>query len=314
MYVETRPRGRLFERPEVPRPFRITPRDLTLLANLARLRLASGEQLAALDGGSGQNVSRALLALWENQYVERLLGQAERRVLYKGSFPLIYGLTRAGAWLLRKHGYDVRRRMLYETDKQRRAGWRFIEHRVDITEFMVRLELACRGRDDVELIERQHILANAPKTQRDRRVRLVAKVRIDGAHQLLSVDPDELFGLRFAGTKQATYFMFERDRGEMPVHRRKSKDQTYYAKKLLTYYEANRVGEHGQELGISNFRVLTVTTTRERVEQMIEAQKEMTNGRGSNMFLFIDDASLLQSNPLDALWTTGKGRRASIAA
>ena len=72
-------------------------------------------------------------------------GKSRSDVLYKGSFPLIYGLTRPGAWLLRKHGYDVRRRLLYETDKQRRAGWRFIEHRVDITEFMVRLELACRG-------------------------------------------------------------------------------------------------------------------------------------------------------------------------
>ena len=206
MYVETRARGRLFERPEEPRAFRITPRDLSLLANLARLRLASGEQLAALDGGSGQNVSRSLLALWEHEYVERLLGQVEKRVLYKGSFPLIYGLTRPGAWLLRKHGYDVRRRLLYETDKQRRAGWRFIEHRVDITEFMVRLELACRDRSDIELIDRKDIVENAPKTQRDRRVRLVAKVRIDGAHQLLSVDPDELFGLRFAQTGEAELF------------------------------------------------------------------------------------------------------------
>src|ERR1700674_3858952 len=79
MDIETRPRGRLFERPAEPRAFRITPRDLGLLTNLARLRLASGEQLAALDGGSGQNVSRSLLALWEHEYVERLLGQVERR-------------------------------------------------------------------------------------------------------------------------------------------------------------------------------------------------------------------------------------------
>lgn len=313
MHVETRARGRLFERPGAPRAFRITPRDLSLLSNLARLRLASGDQLAALDGGSGQNVSRSLLALWENGYVERLLGQAEKRVLYKGSFPLIYGLTRSGAWLLRKHGFNVRRRLLYETDKQRRAGWRFIEHRVDITEFMVRLELASRARTDIELIERQEIVESAPKTQRDRRVRLVAKVKIDGAHQLLSVDPDELFGLRFAEGKQPTYFMFERDRGEMPVQRRKSKDQTYYAKKMLTYYEANRVGEHGRELGIPNFRVLTVTTTPERVEQMIEAQKEMTDGRGSNLFLFIDDETLLSGGPLTCAWKTGKGKMVGIA-
>lgn len=170
MYVEARARGRLFERPEEPRPFRMTQRDLSLLANLARLRLASGEQLAALDGGSPQNVSRSLLALWEHEYVDRLLGQVENRVLYKGSFPLIYGLTRPGAWLLRKHGYDVSGRLLYQTDKQRRAGWRFIEHRVDITEFMVRLELDCHRRSDIALIDKREIFDNAPKTQRARRV------------------------------------------------------------------------------------------------------------------------------------------------
>ena len=57
---------------------------------------------------------------------------------------------------------------------------------------------------------------------------------------------------------EESYFMLERDRGEMPVHRRKSKDQTYYAKKMLAYHEANRVGEHVQELGLRSFRVLTV--------------------------------------------------------
>jgi Replication-relaxation len=313
MFLEPRARGRLFDRPEQPRPFRITERDLRLLANLARLRLASGEQLAALDGGSAQNVSRSLLVLWEHEYVERLLGQVEKRVLYKGSFPLIYGLTRPGAWLLRKHGYDVPGRLLYQTDKQRRAGWRFIEHRVGITEFMIRLELACRGRSDIALIDRKEIFESAPKTQRDRRVRLVVKVRIDGAHQLLSVDPDELFGLRFSKTGKASYFMLERDRGEMPVHRRKSKDQTYYAKKMLAYHEANRVGEHELELGLRSFRVLTVTTSRARVEQMIEAQKEMTDGRGSNLFLFTDDRTLGDSNPLNAMWITGKGKMTRLA-
>lgn len=101
--------------------------------------------------------------------------------------------------------------------------------------------------------------------------------------------------------------MFERDRGEMPVERHSRKDQTYFAKKMLIYYEANKGGEHVRELGIPNFRVATMTTTKQRVEQMIEAQREITNGRGSNMFLFIDDASLVDTNPLAAQWTTGKG-------
>ena len=138
-------------------------------------------------------------------------------------------------------------------------------------------------------------------------------MRIVGVLKQHSVDPDEIFGLRFLKTEEESYFLFELDRGEMPVTRLRSKDQTYYAKKMLIYYEANRAGEHVRELGIPNFRVATVTTTPERVEQMIDAQKELTNGRGSNLFLFTDEASLAQSNPIDVQWTTGKGTRIRIA-
>ena len=119
----------------------------------------------------------------------------------------------------------------------------------------------------------------------------------------------KLFGLRFFASEDESYFMFERDRGEMPVERHSRKDQTYFAKKMLIYYEANRAGEHLREFGIPNFRVATVTTTQERVEAMIAAQREITGGRGSNMFLFIDDVSLAETNPLEALWLTGKGER-----
>ena len=147
---QTRARGRLFERPEAPRPFRITPRDLSLLANLARLRLASGEQLAALDGGSEQNVSRSLLVL-VGARIRRALARAGRearalqRIVSADLRPDATGRLAACASMATMSGGGC----LYETDKQRRAGWRFIEHRVDITEFMVRLELACRGRTDV---------------------------------------------------------------------------------------------------------------------------------------------------------------------
>ena len=101
--------------------------------------------------------------------------------------------------------------------------------------------------------------------------------------------------------------MYEKDRGEMPVTRYRNQYGTYFAKKMATYLEASRQQKHISELGIPNFRVLVETTARERVEQMIEAQRELTDGRGSNIFLFIDEETLAQSDPLNALWTTGKG-------
>jgi hypothetical protein len=45
---------------------------------------------------------------------------------------------------------------------------------------------------------------------------------------------------------------------------------------------------------------------------MVEAQKELTSGRGSNMFLFVDELTLAASNPLDVYWATGKGERARL--
>jgi DNA-binding MarR family transcriptional regulator len=311
METLVRERRRFFERPDEPRALRITPRDIELLRNIARLRLASAAQLAALDGGSAQNVSRALLALFENGYVERPVAQVASRLLYEGSRPTIYGLTRKGAALLRQHGEDVRRRLLDGIDKERGAGWRFIEHTVAIAEFWVALELATRRRDDVRVLERNEILENAPKSKVDRLVRLEASIRLGGTLKKNAVVPDALFGLRF-NDETESYFMLEVDRGEMPIERYKNMQRTYFAKKMLTYYEANRQQRHVHDLGIENFRVLTVTTDRSRIEKMIAALNVITDGRGSNIFLFVDQAMLAEGSPLDVTWSTGKGESIRI--
>jgi len=311
METLVRERRRFFERPEEPRALRITPRDIQLLRNIARLRLTSAAQLAALDGGSAQNVSRALLALFENGYVERPVAQVASRLLYEGSRPTIYGLTRKGAALLRKHGEDVRRRLLDGIDKERGAGWRFIEHTVAIAEFWVALELATRGRDDVRVLERSEILEAAPKSKMDRLVRLEASIRLGGALKKNAVVPDALFGLRF-NDETESYFMLEVDRGEMPIERYKNMQRTYFAKKMLTYYEANRQQRHVHDLGIENFRVLTVTTDMARIEKMLEALNAITDGRGSNMFLFVDQVTLATGSPIEMKWVSGKGSSVRI--
>jgi len=102
--------------------------------------------------------------------------------------------------------------------------------------------------------------------------------------------------------------MLEIDRGEMPIERYSDLYRTYFAKKILTYYEASRQQQHTHYLGISNFRVVTVTTTPERVEQMLGALNRIMEGRGSSMFLFTDEGTLAASNPLDVEWVVGKGQ------
>jgi hypothetical protein len=119
------------------------------------------------------------------------------------------------------------------------------------------------------------------------------------------------FGLRF-NDEEESYFMLEIDRGEMPVERYNNLHRTYFAKKMLTHYEANRQRRQVHDLGIETFRVATVTTTPERVEKMLEALRTITDGRGSSMFLFTDELTLAASNPLDLEWVSGKGELVRI--
>lgn len=298
---------RTFVRPSEPRALRITARDLALLENIARLRLATTQQLARLDGGSAQNVSRCLLALWENEYVDRPTAQVANRILHAGSFSTVYGLTRKGARLLRTHGRDVRRRLLDGIDKQHKAGWRFVEHSVAISGFAVDLELAIRGRKGLELLERGDILEDAPKSRRDRQARLTARVEMNGKLLHSAVIPDMLYGLRF-NNEDESYFMLEWDTGEMAIERYRDPTQTHFAKKIVTYLHASREEKHVHELGIPNFRVTTVTSTPARVEKMLQIVNAMTDGRGSNIFLFTDERTLAGSNPLDVHWRNGKGK------
>jgi hypothetical protein len=63
--------------------------------------------------------------------------------------------------------------------------------------------------------------------------------------------------------------------------RYKNLQRTYFAKKMLTYYEANRQRRHVHDLGIDHFRVATVTTTPEGIaHSMSEAVLSVSPGQG----------------------------------
>lgn len=57
--------------------------------------------------------------------------------------------------------------------------------------------------------------------------------------------------------------------------------------------------------------MLTVTPSRKRVETMVEAVHDLTNGKGSRLFL-VDRETLGASNPLNAEWMSGKGEHVRL--
>lgn len=281
----------------------LTDRDLQLLAAVGRHRFLSSAQLAALDGGSSQNVLRCLRALFDHGYLDRPKAQLAAMPI-EGPQALVYGLAPKGARALRDYGHQLKGEGDW-TEKNKRAGAIFIEHTLAVAGFMTALELCCRARSDLDLIREHEIVASAPEETRAAREPLRWVVRPErGRNEIWSVVPDGLFALSFAdGT--ASYFLLEIDRGTIPIVRN-SLDHRSIARKLATYYEGWRVNRHVEQFGVKQVRVLIVTESAERVRNMLSAIDQITGGKGSNFFLLTDKTALATGNPLEFEWTSGK--------
>jgi len=181
---------------------------------------------------------------------------------------------------------------------------------------MVAAEIAARRSGNVRLIEPRDILAASPPTTRraDNPWALPARITYAGTTQDIRLIPDKVFGLDYTEARKRSYFFVEADRGTMPIVRSNPR-QTSFHQKILGYLAGSRpVNAHGQHFGIGNFRVLTITTSPERIASMIDALKRATRGTGSNQFLFVEHAALHRCpNLLELEWISGKGERVRLA-
>jgi hypothetical protein len=284
----------------------LTPRDLDILRAVYRHRLLRSTHLLDLVGGSRQATLRRLQLLFHHGYLDRPTMQLDWYT--RGSEPLVYALGNRGAEVLETEGLLRRGGIRWDTKNQGLSRV-FLHHTLAVAEVMVAFEVACRSREGVRFIPPEEILAGAPEATRRLRLpfRWQVEVRQGGKHYRLGVEPDRVFGLRFEGApenRQRAYFFLEADRGTMPVTR-KELAQTSLLRKLLSYQETWQRELHREHFGIPNFRVLTVTTSRERVENLIEACRSLP-GSGSRLFLFTDQESLGRESILAYEWVNGR--------
>jgi hypothetical protein len=290
-------------------PMRLTDDDLDIIRHIAKHRFLRSTHLAQLmPHRSYKKLLERLGALYHNAFVDRPRAQLDYYST-AGSAPIVYALGNRGALVLaERDGMD--RAQVDWTWKNRAVGRPFIEHALLTSDVMVAAERAIQLHSDIKLLEVKHILAVAPASTRNapNPLKLNTRTTYDGKVLDLSVIPDAVFGLDFTAERKRKYFFLEADRATMPIMRA-GLNQTSFRRKLLAYLagggKANTFGAH---FGMGNFRVLTVTTSRERTATMIEALKELTHGTGSSQFLFVDRATFSASADLMSLvWTSGKG-------
>lgn len=291
------PRLPRFKRSPQISPIHLTERDGEILKCIHRHRFLRSDHVAALVPGSRQQILRRLQCLYHHGYLERPLCQID--YYHSGSRRIAYGLGSKGiAWV--KHQLSL---PFHKFDWKRKShvGRLFLEHALLVSDIMVALELACRYRPDIRLV--------SVETLKIPKMREPFQWQVDiGQRQKIGVIPDRVFGLECNG--QRWWYCLEADRGTMPINRGKL-DQTSFQRKLIAYAATWSQNLHRTRLGWQRFRVLTVTTSTQRVQGLKDACQCLANGHG--LFLFLDAASLAaHGDILTAMWQTTRAEKTTM--
>ena len=226
-------------------------------------------------------------------------------------------------------------RMLNWTLKNKRVGQLNILHTIEIADLQTRLECECGASGQIELIKAAQLLAESPAATQamekphkivatptitvERKNRATGTIAKEKQSFRLAVHPDDVFALGIGGDKQSNFFV-EIDRGTMPVWRKPSSmspggRQRSVLEKMLCYAQAWKDGHVRDRYGWTQFRVIFVTPSPERVARMLQGLHGLTHDiPGCNgLFLFADAASLRSTPILDYRFTNGKGDKVRLA-
>jgi hypothetical protein len=170
----------------------------------------------------------------------------------------------------------------------------FLRHALAVAEVLVRLECACRNNPLVRFVAPKEIARQRQSSTLGTQFQWHVTVRLAGFSESLGVIPDAVFALKYRArppNRDATFFFLEADRGTMPVQRRNLQGTSFF-QKMLAYYETWRQELHTKIFTASRFRVLTVTNTPERAQNIIVANRAFNDGKGSGLFLVTDVTAL----------------------
>ena len=284
-------------------PLRLTADDIAVLTHVAEHRfLSSRHVISLLPHRSPKKLVERLGELYHAGYLDRPRAQ----LMYyatTGSAPMVYALGNKGVEFVSGEFPDLSSEVDW-TWKNRSAGSLFIAHTLMTADVMVAVIANVRRSIDIRLIA-------ADEISKGRRDPFVLKAQPPNFDRDVTVIPDAAFGLERLGTQK--FFFLESDRATMPIVRT-DPGQTSIARKFSVYLAGGGArNSFGTRLGISNFRVLTVTSSRERMTTMIATLRDMTGGAGSRQFLFADADSLRAAkNILSFQWLSGKGDRLGL--
>src|SRR5216683_7099571 len=255
--------------------------DAELLKRLVEYRFLQPGDFQRLTGRNIISLRRRLRQLLQREYVERLTLPLQRETPI-GSPPdgFVYQIAARGVLKAKEYGFaDDNYRYT------RKKSNLFLVHDLLITKIHLMLELATCGTAH-ELIaweQRRSVLLDWAENGSGR----------------LSFNPDALFGLKDREKPEGqntTYFFLEIVRSRESDYQ---SQQSYFMRKMDAFVAYHSQGKHTARYGITNFRVITVTPTKQRAQNL--CQKLRNAGLAFKRFWFTELDSVSADEPTGIL-------------
>lgn len=275
------------QRQDPPPPMRLTERDQDVIEAVYHHRVLSQGQIERLifTGTHRSVAQRRLSLLYDHGYLDR---RFLPRIGGLVTSPILYLLDKKGSeYLLSHRGYDdIRWR-----PNDNSLGYEHIEHLLAINTFRIEMTLACR----MNGLPLQTWLDDTTLKQDYDRVHLPRSARP------VAVIPDAYFTI--ATPKGDTHFFLELDRGTMTSKR--------FKRKVLAYIAYASSGLAEKRFGTTKFRVLTVTESEKRAENL----KTATEGVGGKRRFWFGTLAALTAETIltEPMWrVAGREERAVL--
>jgi len=298
--TRTRSRFRKWRREPDRYPLQLTQRDLDILALIYDHRFLPSDHITALIPGSERKILERLQKLFHHEYVDRLPDQRIRT--HAGSEKMVYAITHRAADLLASElGIEVTK--VNWASKNKSVTERHVKHTGMISKFRTVLTLACTPQNGVSLSTwREHggsgqildpELADNVKIE-------IQEGRYAGVVERRRIVPDAFIMLEDADYQYPLFL--EADRSTMTSER--------FLKKLNAYWVWWKSGGCKKKLGVENFRVLTVTQSEQRRDNLKRIAIDASPGKGgSGMYCFACQKDYSVADPasiLAPIWLTAK--------
>jgi hypothetical protein len=279
-----------WQRVENPPPIQLTNRDKQIILAVYRYRFINAQQIEALlfppDQEKGrsrkQACQRRLQRLFHHGFVTRIPLPI---VLGAGRAPYVYALDEHGADIVAVE-LGIDRPNVAWTPSDNQVKPLFLDHVQAINTVRVVVERlrVCRGVTVVRWLNEGALQAKEMKDK--------LPYRMHGA-RMTRIIPDAYFALAVSPDAPAAHFFLELDQGTMSNSR--------WRDKILAYLHFRQSGRSEKYFATRNFRMLTVTTSIRRLENL---KRTTEKAQGGQHFWFTTKDQISLWNP-ESLLTLG---------